>query len=90
MVSRLGNGSDTATSGHMGMSVSIFSYCGEVTVGLMVDATLVPDPDTIVAQLGRELESLRRIRTGTQGKRTAPRRRGPDAGTPAGKERSNA
>ena len=32
------------TSGHIGMSVSIFSYRGEVTVGLMVDAALVPDP----------------------------------------------
>ena len=33
------------------MSVSIFSYRGEVTVGLMVDATLIPDPDQIVGQL---------------------------------------
>ena len=33
------------TSGHIGMSVSIFSYRGEVTVGLMVDAAMIPDPD---------------------------------------------
>ena len=39
------------TSGHMGMSVSIFSYRGEVTVGLMVDAALVPDPDHIAGRL---------------------------------------
>ena len=32
------------TSGHIGMSVSIFSYRGEVTVGLMVDAALIPEP----------------------------------------------
>jgi diacylglycerol O-acyltransferase / wax synthase len=46
------------TSGHVGMSVSIFSYRGEVTVGLMVDATLVPDPDHIVAALEEELGVL--------------------------------
>jgi len=46
------------TSGHIGMSVSIFSYRGEVTVGLMVDAALVPDPDHVVAQLELELEAL--------------------------------
>ena len=46
------------TSGHIGMSVSIFSYRGEVTVGLMVDAALVPDPDQIVVRFERELETL--------------------------------
>jgi hypothetical protein len=50
------------TSGHIGMSVSIFSYQGEVTVGLMVDAALVPDPDRIVAELERELDALARLR----------------------------
>jgi len=46
------------TSGHIGMSVSIFSYRGEITVGLMVDAALIPDPDHVVAQLEHELEAL--------------------------------
>ena len=46
------------TSGHIGMSISIFSYRGEVIVGLMVDAELVPDPEAIVDQLERELEAL--------------------------------
>ena len=46
------------TSGHMGMSVCIFSYRGEVTIGLMTDAALVPDPDHIVMRLERELRSL--------------------------------
>lgn len=46
------------TSGHVGMSVAIFSYRGEVTVGLMVDARLVPDPDKIAAQLEGELKAL--------------------------------
>jgi WS/DGAT/MGAT family acyltransferase len=49
------------TSGHIGMSVSIFSYRGEVTVGLMVDAALIPDPDRIVAELERELNVLGRL-----------------------------
>jgi WS/DGAT/MGAT family acyltransferase len=46
------------TSGHVGMSVAIFSYRGEVTVGLMVDAKLVPDPDQIVTGLEAELDEL--------------------------------
>ena len=40
------------------MGVSIFSYAGEVTIGLQVDAVLVPDPETIVAALGDELAAL--------------------------------
>ena len=59
------------TSGHIGMSVSIFSYRGEVTVGLMVDATLIPDPDRVVAQLERELEELAHLTPG-RSRRPAP------------------
>ena len=51
------------TSGHVGMSVSIYSYRGEVTVGLMVDAALVPDPDQIVVALARELDALAMLKT---------------------------
>ena len=50
------------TSGHIGMSVSMFSYRGEVTIGVMVDAALIPDPDEIVMQLERELADLARLR----------------------------
>jgi hypothetical protein len=57
------------TSGHIGMSVSLFSYRGEVTVGLMVDAALIPDPDQVITQLERELDALGRL------KRVASRRR---------------
>jgi WS/DGAT/MGAT family acyltransferase len=46
------------TSGQIGMSVSIFSYRDEVTVGLMVDAALIPDPERIVCQLEQELGVL--------------------------------
>lgn len=46
------------TSGHIGMSVSIFSYRGEVTVGLMVDAALVERPQEIVDRVEEELALL--------------------------------
>ncbi len=58
----------TPTSGHIGMSVSIFSYRGEVTVGLMVDAALIPDPQEIVKQLERELTTLGKL------ERSSPRK----------------
>jgi diacylglycerol O-acyltransferase / wax synthase len=46
------------TSGSVAMSVSIFSYNGEVTVGVMSDRGLVPDPDRIVAAFAREVETI--------------------------------
>ena len=46
-------------SGSVSMSVSIFSYDGDVTVGLMVDAGLIPDPEKIVESFGVELDELR-------------------------------
>jgi WS/DGAT/MGAT family acyltransferase len=57
------------TSGHIGMSVSIFSYRGEVTVGLMVDAKLIPDPDEIVKQLDLEVRALGRLSATTSRRR---------------------
>ena len=36
-------------SGGVSVTVSIFSYAGEVTLGLMTDAGLVPCPETIIA-----------------------------------------
>jgi WS/DGAT/MGAT family acyltransferase len=61
------------TSGHIGMSVSIYSYRGEVTVGLMVDAALIPDPNQIVVALEREIDALSKLKTGRRTRRT-PRR----------------
>jgi len=61
------------TSGHIGMSVSIFSYRDEVTIGLMVDASLIPDPDQIVAGLEQELEALSKL--APLGRRRPSRRR---------------
>jgi WS/DGAT/MGAT family acyltransferase len=48
-------------SGSVAMSVAIFSYAGEITVGLMVDRGLIPDPEKIVSSFGREVEALSRI-----------------------------
>jgi len=45
-------------SGNVAMSVSIFSYAGNVTVGVMTDAGLVPDPETIVTAFTAELAAL--------------------------------
>ncbi|HZE05578.1 MAG TPA: WS/DGAT domain-containing protein, partial [Solirubrobacteraceae bacterium] len=61
------------TSGHIGMSVSIFSYRGEVMVGIMVDAALVSDPDRIVVSLEHELGLLAQVQPG--GRIRSPHRR---------------
>ncbi len=45
-------------SGDVGMSVSIFSYAGEVTVGVVADAGLVPEPQEIIDLLHSELQAL--------------------------------
>jgi hypothetical protein len=73
------------------MSVSIFSYRGEVTVGLMVDAALVPDPEEIVTQLERELFALGQLEIGRR-RRSARRRRpsGADGHKEVGKESESA
>ena len=49
------------TAGSVGMSVSIFSYDGRITVGLLVHADVVPDPETIVDGLQRELAAIDRL-----------------------------
>lgn len=46
------------TSGSVSMSVSIFSYAGELTVGVMADRGLVPDPGEIVSAFGREVAEM--------------------------------
>ncbi len=45
-------------SGSMAMSISILSYAGEVTAGVMSDAGLVPDPETIVDAFEAEVRAL--------------------------------
>ncbi len=45
-------------SGSLGMTVSIFSYAGEVTVGFMVDSALLADPAPLARAYERELALL--------------------------------
>ncbi|AFE03862.1 hypothetical protein COCOR_01083 [Corallococcus coralloides DSM 2259] len=45
-------------AGHVGLGVSLFSYSGQVTVGVASDASRVPDPGAIVAAFQEELDSL--------------------------------
>jgi len=47
-------------SGTVGMSVSVFSYSGRVTVGFLTDAGLVPDPQALADEFRRELLALAR------------------------------
>ena len=57
-------------SGSIGMTVSIFSYAGDVTVGFMVDTALLPDPQPLVKGFDAELRALcrgtRRTRASAQ------------------------
>jgi inosine/xanthosine triphosphate pyrophosphatase family protein len=43
------------------MSVTIFSYNGEITVSLAGDAGLIPDPERILAGVEHELAELQRL-----------------------------
>ena len=62
-------------SGEIGVGLSIFSYAGRLTVGLQVDAGLVPDPEVILDALGHELAALAALK---------PRRKTPLASTHRG------
>jgi diacylglycerol O-acyltransferase / wax synthase len=53
-------------SGRMGIGISIFSYAGSVTIGIIVDAGLVPDPDALVADLHVEFLALRAAAAASQ------------------------
>jgi WS/DGAT/MGAT family acyltransferase len=45
----------------LALGVSIFSYAGQVTVGVAADAGVVPDPDALVDAFHRELAALARL-----------------------------
>lgn len=45
-------------SGSLGLTVSIFSYAGEVTVGFMADTALLPDPAPLARAYEAELDRL--------------------------------
>jgi diacylglycerol O-acyltransferase / wax synthase len=62
------------TAGSIGMSVSIFSYAGHITIGLLVHAALVPDPQTIVERLHREVTAMARLAPRAEHPRRDPER----------------
>jgi WS/DGAT/MGAT family acyltransferase len=41
-----------------GLGISILSYAGEITLGVAVDANLIPDPNQILLGIGAELEAM--------------------------------
>jgi WS/DGAT/MGAT family acyltransferase len=45
-------------AGRIGLGVSIFSYNGEVRIGVACDANLIPDPDTIIDGFEAEFDRL--------------------------------
>jgi diacylglycerol O-acyltransferase / wax synthase len=49
-------------AGNIGLGVSIFSYDGDVTIGVRSDAGLVPEPRVLVEGIEIELRALRRLR----------------------------
>lgn len=46
------------TSGQIGLGLAIFSYAGEVTIGLCVDRGLVPDVRELLGDITTELDAL--------------------------------
>ena len=48
-------------SGSIGVGISIFSYAGQVNIGLITDRGLAPDPDTIIAAFQEEFDKLLRL-----------------------------
>ncbi|NOK13679.1 WS/DGAT/MGAT family O-acyltransferase [Corallococcus exercitus] len=45
-------------AGHVGLGISLFSYAGQVTVGVASDASRVPDPGDLVSAFQEELAAL--------------------------------
>jgi diacylglycerol O-acyltransferase len=54
-------------AGKVGLGVSIFSYAGKVTVGVSVDAGLVPDPHALVSAFHAELRALAAMASTSEG-----------------------
>ncbi len=49
------------TASNLGLGISIISYAGEVIIGVMTDAGLVPDPGVIVDGFHAELAEMREL-----------------------------
>ncbi|HQQ78295.1 MAG TPA: wax ester/triacylglycerol synthase family O-acyltransferase [Thermoanaerobaculia bacterium] len=62
-------------SGHMGLGVSIFSYDGQVVLGVASDKGLVPDPESIASAFEEEFEALVEWARGTGATGAATKRK---------------
>lgn len=49
-------------SGSVGMTMSLFSYRGHVTVGLLSDVGVLSDPQAVAARVALEIEALGRLK----------------------------
>ena len=49
-------------SGRLGMGISILSYAGQVSMGVVTDADLVPDPEAIIAGFEAEFEAFQQFK----------------------------
>jgi WS/DGAT/MGAT family acyltransferase len=49
-------------SGRLGLGISIMSFAGEVRLGVTSDASIIPDPEAIVAGFEEELHFLEELR----------------------------
>ncbi|MFY0584301.1 WS/DGAT domain-containing protein [Cystobacter fuscus] len=45
-------------AGRLGLGLSLFRYAGDVTLGVAVDAGLVPEPRVLIEDFEAELEAL--------------------------------
>lgn len=48
-------------SGRLGMGISIFSYSGRITIGVITDAGLTPDPERLTQGFADEMRLLGRV-----------------------------
>jgi hypothetical protein len=52
-------------SGRLGMGIAISSYAGNVRVGIVTDAGLVADPETIIAGFHEEFSAMLQLAEGS-------------------------
>jgi WS/DGAT/MGAT family acyltransferase len=77
----------------LGMGISIFSYCGQVSLSVIADAHLVPDPEAITAAFNREFEQMRKAlatRTVRKPVKRPPARKRASVAAPAAKRKTRA
>jgi len=71
----------------LGMGISILSYNGAASLAVVADGTLVPDPEAITEQFGREfarmLADARSGKPGSTGPKAEPRPRATQRVAPA-------